>query len=93
MINSDELQMKVQRSLQEYDDAVEGLDPRFAELGRASVAALEEFIDYWERHRETHHAGDAGADEPEGEMQEFVERQLEWARSEKQRVLDQLSKR
>ena len=93
MINSDELQLKVQRSLQEYDDAVESLDPRFAELGRASVAALDEFIDYWERHEETHHADESGAEEPEGEMQKFVERQLEWARSEKQRVLGQLSKK
>ena len=93
MINSDELQMKVQRSLQEYDDAVENLDPRFAELGRASVAALDEFVDYWERHLELHRAAEAEADEPEGEMQKFVERQLEWARSEKQRVLGQLSKK
>lgn len=93
MINSDELQLKVQRSLQEYEDALENLDPKFAELGRASVAALDEFITYWERQRESHGASDSGADEPEGEMQKFVERQLEWGRSEKERVLAQLSKK
>jgi hypothetical protein len=101
MISSDEIQMRAQRSLQEYEDAVENLDPRFAELGRACVAALDEFIAYWnerpespasrEAHESSADAGGAGEGE-EGDMTEYVERQLEWARHERGRVLSQLSK-
>lgn len=99
MISSDEIQMKAQRSLQEYEDAVENLDPRFADLGRACVAALDEFIAYWNERpespasREAHDASAAagGAGE-ESDMTEYVGRQLEWARHERERVLSQLSK-
>ncbi|HVG29303.1 MAG TPA: hypothetical protein VM864_06235 [Pyrinomonadaceae bacterium] len=101
MISSDEIQMRAQRSLQEYEDAVENLDPRFAELGRACVAALDEFIAYWnerpespasrEAHESSAGAGEAGAG-AESDMTEYVARQLEWARHERERVLSQLSK-
>jgi hypothetical protein len=99
MISSDEIQMRAQRSLQEYEDAVENLDPRFAELGRACVAALDEFIAYWNERpespasREAHvSSADADGDSEESDMTEYVERQLEWARHERERVLSQLSK-
>ncbi|HEX8161616.1 MAG TPA: hypothetical protein VF538_07070 [Pyrinomonadaceae bacterium] len=98
MKSSDEIQMRAQRSLQEYEDAVENLDPRFAELGRACVAALDEFIAYWNERPESpasREAHDATADAAEGEesdMTEYVERQLEWARHERERVLSQVSK-
>lgn len=99
MTSSDEIQMKAQRSLQEYDDAVENLDPRFAELGRACVAALDEFIAFWNERpespasREAHDSSaGAGGEGEEGDMTEYVERQLEWARHERERVLSQVSK-
>jgi hypothetical protein len=99
MTSSDEIQMKAQRSLQEYEDAVENLDPRFAELGRACVAALDEFIAFWNERpespasREAHDSpADAGGESEEGDMTEYVERQLEWARHERERVLSQVSK-
>ncbi|MCA1630945.1 MAG: hypothetical protein LC774_11520 [Acidobacteria bacterium] len=99
MTSSDEIQMKAQRSLQEYEDAVENLDPRFAELGRSCVAALDEFIAYWNERPESpasRGAHDSSADEGgaggESDMTEYVERQLEWARHERERVLSQLSK-
>ena len=101
MISSDEIQMRAQRSLQEYEDAVENLDPRFAELGRACVAALDEFITYWNERpespasREAHEASagaGAAGDGAESDMTEYVERQLEWARHERERVLSQLSR-
>lgn len=102
MIDSDELQLRAQRGIQEYEDAVENLDPKFAELGRASVAALDEFIAYWEERPESPasrahaHADDAGeaqeGAEGESDMAEYVARQLEWARHERERVLAQLSK-
>lgn len=101
MISSDEIQMRAQRSLQEYEDAVENLDPRFAEIGRACVAALDEFIAYWNErpespasrgaHESSADAGGAGEGE-ESDMTEYVERQLDWARHERERVLSQLSK-
>ena len=99
MISSDEIQMKAQRSLQEYEDAVENLDPRFAELGRACVAALDEFIAYWNERPESPasraahgESGGAGGEVEESDMTEYVERQLEWARHERARVLSQLTK-
>jgi hypothetical protein len=99
MIDSDEIQLKAQRSIQEYEDAVENLDPRFAELGRACVAALDEFIAFWSERpespasREAHtDANDAGAQQGESDMTEYVARQLEWGRHERERVLAQLSK-
>jgi hypothetical protein len=98
MIDSDELQLKAQRGIQEYEDAVENLDPKFAELGRASVAALDEFIAYWNERpesaasREAHGASDVAGESEEGDMAEYVARQLEWARHERERVLAQLSK-
>jgi hypothetical protein len=99
-MTSDEIQLKAQRAVQEYEDAVENLDPRFAELGRACVAALDELIDYWNERPESPESRRAhgtpadagGAVEEEGDMTEYVERQLEWARHERERVLAQLSK-
>jgi hypothetical protein len=98
-MTSDEIQLKAQRAVQEYEDAVENLDPRFAELGRACVAALDELIAYWNERpespesRRAHGApADAGGEAEEGDMTEYVERQLEWARHERGRVLAQLSK-
>jgi vacuolar-type H+-ATPase subunit H len=97
-MTSDEIQLKAQRAVQEYEDAVENLDARFAELGRASVAALDELIAYWNERPESPASrrahgdvGDAGG-EGESDMQEYVERQLEWARHERERIVAQLSK-
>ncbi|MCA1814930.1 MAG: hypothetical protein LC746_00715 [Acidobacteria bacterium] len=95
MIDSDEIQLKVQRAVQEYEDAVENLDPRFAELGRAAVAALDEFLAYWDERPEAHeeHAGGGGdAIGGESDMAEYVARQLEWGRHERERILAQLSR-
>ncbi len=98
MIDSDELQLRAQRSIQEYEDAVENLDPKFAELGRACVSALDEFIAYWEERPESpasraqHGGADAPGEETESDMAEYVARQLEWARHERARILAQLSK-
>jgi hypothetical protein len=98
MIDSDELQLKAQRGIQEYEDAVENLDPKFAELGRACVAALDEFIAYWNERpesaasREAHNASTSADESEASDMAEYVARQLEWARHERERVLAQLSK-
>jgi hypothetical protein len=98
MIDSDELQLRAQRGIQEYEDAVENLDPKFAELGRVCVSALDEFIAYWEERPESpasraqHGDANAGGAEAESDMADYVARQLEWARHERARVLAQLSK-
>ena len=90
-MNDDDIQLKAQSSLQEYDDAVENLAQNFAELGQRAVAALDEFINYWNNRPEAHEAESANGEE-ESDMKEYVERQLEWAQHEKERVLAQLPK-
>lgn len=99
-MRDDELQMKAQRTLQEFDDAVERLDPNYAELGQKSLAALDEFIEFWKKHPESPQSRAAepttssAPDELEDdkEMRRFVERQLEWGESQKERVRAHLSK-
>jgi hypothetical protein len=100
-MRDDELQMKVQSSLQEFDDAVERLDQNYAELGKQSLTALDEFIEFWKNHPESPQSrseqggeADAVADELEddNEMRRFIERQLEWAEAQRERVRSHLSK-
>jgi hypothetical protein len=99
-MRDDELQMKAQRSLQEFDDAVERLESNYAELGQKALAALDEFIGFWRNHPESPQSraaeapSDTAADalEDDNEMRRFVERQLEWGDSQKERVLAHLSK-
>ena len=88
-MTDDEIQMKAQRSLQEYDDAVENLSANFAELGRKAIEALDEFIAYWDK-RSGPQAPEPADDQAAGEMGKFVERQLEWAQHERARVIAQL---
>jgi hypothetical protein len=98
-MRDDELQMKAQRSLQEFDDAVERLEPGYAELGQKSLAALDEFIEFWKNHPEspqsrgeTYRMPNPHSVEAENDMREFVERQLEWGESQRDRVRAALSK-
>lgn len=98
-MRDDELQMKAQRSLQEFDDAVERLEPNYVELGQKSLAALDEFIEFWKNHPESPQSREAepkssAQDELEDdkEMRRFVERQLEWGASQRERVRAHLSK-
>ena len=95
-MRDDELQMKVQSSLSEFDDAVERLDKNYAEFGQRTLAALDEFIDFWKNHPESPEskAGErAGTDDAVSgnDMRKFVARQLEWAESQKERVRAHLS--
>jgi hypothetical protein len=98
-MRDDELQMKAQRSLQEFDDAVERLEPNYSELGQKSLAALDEFIAFWKNHPESPESRSSHPEAPaedgledDNEMRRFVERQLEWAESQKERVRAHLSK-
>lgn len=99
-MRDDELQMKAQSSLQEFDDAVERLEPNYTELGQKSLAVLEEFIEFWKSHpespqsRSSEAARDASADslEDDNEMRRFVERQIEWGEAQRTRVRAALSK-
>lgn len=91
-MTDDEIQMKVQRSLQEYDDAVENVAANFAELGQKAIAALDEFIGYWNKRPEAQDSG-AANEQADDDMRKFVERQLEWAQHEKARVSAQLPRR
>lgn len=96
-MRDDELQMKAQRSLQEFDDAVERLEPNYAELGQTTLTALDEFITFWKNHPESPQSRgkeEAVEDslEDDNEMRRFVERQLEWGELQRERVRAQLSK-
>ena len=94
----EELQLKAQRSIQEYEDAVENLDSNFAELGQKCIAALDEFIDFWNRHPESpeSRAKTDSISDPETQpaihdMRQYVERQLAWGQAERERIVAQLS--
>ena len=89
-MTDEEIQLKAQSSLQEYDDAVQNLAPNYAEFGRKALAALDEFINYWNQRPELE--SDPASEEFDGDMRKYVERQLEWAEHEKKRVLAQLPK-
>ncbi|HEY0005452.1 MAG TPA: hypothetical protein VGB17_11635 [Pyrinomonadaceae bacterium] len=85
-MTDDELQLKAQSSLQEFDDARErpGSDP--IELGRKAISALDTFIAYWS---EKPYMLEAEVDSAEGghhDLKEYAERQVEWATIEKERV-------
>jgi tRNA A37 N6-isopentenylltransferase MiaA len=90
-MTDDEIQLKAQRSLQEYDDAVENLAANFAELGHRAIAALDEFISYWENRPQSPDA-ESATEQASDDMRKFTERQLEWAQHERERVLAQLPK-
>jgi hypothetical protein len=98
-MRDDELQMKAQSSLQEFDDAVERLEPNYTELGQKSLAVLEEFIEFWKSHPESPQSrGDAAETaspdslEDDNEMRRFIERQIEWGEAQRDRVRAHLSK-
>ena len=91
-MSDEEIQLKAQSTLQEYDDAVETLAPNYVELGQKCIAALDEFIDYWNDRPELQEADSASEQDHDGDMRKYVERQLEWAQHEKKRVLAQLPK-
>lgn len=90
-MTDDEIQLKAQSSLQEYDDAVENLAANFAELGQKAIAALDEFISYWNKRPEAAESESADK-QADDDMRKFVERQLEWAQHERARVMAQLPK-
>jgi hypothetical protein len=91
-MSDEEIQLKAQSSLQEYDDAVENLAPNYAELGQKSIAALDEFIDYWNKRPELRESDSANEQGDDSDMRKYVQRQLEWAEHEKKRVAAQLYK-
>lgn len=90
-MSDEEIQLRAQSNLQEYDDAVENLAPNYAELGQKALNALDEFISYWNKRPELQESDSANT-QFDSDMRKYVERQLEWAQHEKKRVLAQLSK-
>jgi hypothetical protein len=90
-MSDEEIQLRAQSSLQEYDDAVENLAANYAELGQKCIAALDEFINYWNQRPELEDS-DSPSEHADDDMKKYVERQLEWAQYEKKRVLGQLPK-
>ena len=91
-MTDEEIQLKAQSTLQEFEDAVENLAPNYAELGQQAITALDEFIGYWNKRPEFEES-DSASEETDSDMRKYAERQLEWAEYEKNRVLAQLSKK
>ena len=65
---------------------------RFAEDGELEVKGPSIFIGYWKKRPELEES-DSASEETDSDMRKYVERQLEWAQHEKDRVLAQLSKK
>jgi hypothetical protein len=92
-MTEEDIKLKAQSSLQEYEDAVENLAPNYAELGQKAIIALDELIKHWsdkpymQSGRQTETSGE------DAELREYAERLINWANEEKAKVLAELSKR
>ena len=85
-MTDDELQLKAQRSLQEFDDARDEPDADIQELGRKAISDLDAFIGYWREKPYMQHVSADLSEGGHGELREYAERQIEWAEEEKVRV-------
>jgi hypothetical protein len=95
IMRDEEIELNAQRALQEYDDAVENLDPQFKELGQKALTALDEFIGHWSDKPYMQNLGQH-VDLTSGghtDFKEYAERQVKWANDERERVISQISKR
>jgi|SRR5918911_1092094 hypothetical protein len=95
-MRDDEIQIIAQRRLQEFEDALESTDADFVELGQRCVAALEEFINHWNKRLASPESGPQISHSPDDEtaaeeLRRYIERQLDWAQSHKEKMLSMLS--
>ena len=98
-MTEDDIKLKAQSSLQEYEDAVENLAPNYAELGQKAISALDELIEHWsdKPYMQTGRTETSGGEDAElgdeAELREYAERLINWGNEEKAKVLADLSKR
>lgn len=94
-MTEEDIKLKAQSSLQEYEDAVENLAPNYAELGQKAIIALDELIKHWSDKpymQQGHQTKETGGGE-DAELREYAERLINWGNEEKAKVLADLSKR
>ena len=85
-MNEEELQLKAQRSLQEFDDARADANSDLQDLGRKAIEALDSCIAYWSNKpfmQQTEVDPSEGVDD---DMKQYAERQIEAAEYERDRV-------
>jgi hypothetical protein len=92
-MSDDQIHLSATESVQEFDDAIETPNSDLVGLGEKAVEALDAFLAHWDgklRARPAEGAGRAGSED--ADFKQYAERQLEWATSEKARVLSLLPK-
>jgi hypothetical protein len=90
-MHDDELQLKAQSALQEFDDARDKTGVGLHELGLKAIDALNAFVDYWQ---EKPYMQPVSVDVSEGghvALRDYAERQIGWAQTEKARVSEILT--
>lgn len=90
-MHDDELQLRAQSTLQEFDDARDKTGVGLHDLGLKAIEALDAFVFYW---KEKPYMQRDSVDESEGghvAIREYAERQIGWAQTEKARVSEILS--
>ena len=86
-MSEDQLEIRAQSALQQFDDACDSAETDPVALGRAAVDALDELMAFWTAKS---FMVDEGAKEAAGgdhALKAYGGRQLQWAAHEKERVL------
>lgn len=85
-MTDDEIELIARRCLEEFDYAGDDptLDPY--ELGRKAISALDEFIAHWKAKPFMQHVNVDLSEGGHPALQEYGQRQVEWAEMEKARV-------
>jgi hypothetical protein len=91
-MSDDQVQINAQRSLQEFDDAADRADTDPLALGRKAVEALDAFIAYWNSKSFMKAQTSDTAEGGDHALSQYGERQIEWARHEKERVVKLITK-
>ena len=92
MTSDDQLQLTTQRALEEFDDAGEHPDFDAMGLGQKAIGALDEFIAHWNDKPYMQKGVVAASDPGHHDLQKYAERQIEWAQTERDRVVRLLEK-
>ena len=92
-MSDDQIHLNATERVQEFDDAIETPNSDLIGLGRRAIEALDAFLAHWDGKLRARPAENAElAEGEEADLKQYAERQLEWATSEKERVLSLLPK-
>jgi len=94
-MSDDQIHLNATERVQEFDDAIETPNSDLIGLGRKAVEALDAFLAHWDgklQARPAESAESTSSESEDADLKQYAERQLEWATSEKERVLSLLPK-